>query len=116
MKLQRLVDKFKCWTNSRGHAFGAVALHRKAATLLGTVESEGRYDYDRANMRRGFQRLNVCILLRVIGQEMKDGSVVPNLVGPLRLPMRNVSDDPRTLGRPITKPRFSFGKRCLCNV
>src|SRR5580692_7844475 len=97
------VDQFETGPENLRQRGGVVPDDRQSAALLRSVEGEGA-DHDMASaLDRLFQALDISGLIGRIGQEMKRGTVVPQIVGLGRLPGGDIGSHPSDFGRLAAK-------------
>src|SRR6266702_6905554 len=87
-------DQFEVRSKRPGKRLRVVAHDRQPAASFGTVGSEGRDDHMTARPHRFLQADDICIAIPGFGQEMKGGTIVPEVIPARRLPGGNISGDP----------------------
>src|SRR5882757_2072066 len=87
-------DQFEVRSKRPGKRLRVVAHNRQPATSFGTVGSEGRDDHMTAGPHRLLKAQDICSAVCRLGQEVKGGAIVPEVVAVRRLPGGDISGDP----------------------
>ena len=73
------------------------AMDRKPAAFFRTVRGKGGDDGMAAGRKRLFEPRNIGFAIGLLDQEMKRGTIMPDLEAPRWLPRRHILDDPLRL-------------------
>jgi len=103
-------------SEARRQGLGTISLHRKSAAPLRAIESEGRHDDGGAGFGPRGKCCDIGILSGGICQEMEDGTIVPDVPRPGRLPCRYVGNDPGDISRKFAEPGFRVTERDIGNI
>ena len=94
MLVTHTVNKPESRPERLDEGFRAIAPHWKAAAALRAVKGEGRYDGVSSVGKRGVEPRNIGSAIHLLGEEVKGGAIVPDVVSPSGFPDRHVGDDP----------------------
>lgn len=80
--------------------------NRQAAATLWTVESERTDDHMSTGPDSAEDSFRIGLLVVLIGQKIKRGSIMPEVINLNWLPCSDIGDDPFDPGAANAKPRF----------
>src|SRR3954468_5713331 len=105
------VDQFKAVSQDGRQGCGVVAADKKAAASLRPIRRERGDDGMSARTQGAPEPLNIGDLFVLPRKEVKGRAVVPDIVGPRRIPSRHIRCYPRHRMRLLADPRSGSGKR-----
>src|ERR1700754_3266384 len=94
MRMPLRLNKLVCFPKQLPKAFGIVPHNGQPAAFFRTFERERRDDGMSSDGHAARQPFNVSSAVAVIGEEMKGGAIMPNVVTHVRLPNRGIRNDP----------------------
>ena len=93
MHLAPRLDELEARTKRRRQIFRGITLHRQARAHLRAVVGERRDDHASTGSECVVQRCAVPTAIVLVDEEVEDGSVVPQLVAAIRLPLEEIRSD-----------------------
>lgn len=111
MVVSPCIDWKEAASEDGGQAIGIVAEDRQTAASLGTVRSECADDDVSLGLNSHFEPIDVSGLIGAIGEEVKGGPVVPQIISLNWLPLCDICDHPLDVGGAVTKTPLGCVKR-----
>ncbi len=112
MQIKPMGHEGKALPERLSKACRTVSCHRETAALFRAIKGKSRHDRMTPRADTSGEPLNISDLIRRVHKEVEDGAIMPDVIGPRRLPTRDVANNP--FHRPSARPQPGKGcRKCI---